>query len=288
MMTILISFEGRKMADSAKVLKQADHMRDMEATTFTVVSVERPSPSLVRVSGEVNAQNLSVWSAPNLAIRFALPNPDGGKPFSRIYTIRSFDPATAVAVVDFVWHDHPSPAMNWVRAAKPGDVVSLTGPRPHFLPNFDAGKTCLIFADETALPAVYSILQFWREGAKGHIYIETDDKAAFDELPDVEGVERHLLLRGEGQRNLLIDAALAHPHAQSCTIWAAGERDDARALRKHFHETCGLGRDDIRIYGYWKRGATNSDIDEKRLSAYEALVAKGGTLEDLDDLDIAI
>lgn len=276
------------VADDAKLLKQADHMRNMETTTFTVISIERPSPSVVRVSGKVSAQDLRAWSAPNLAIRFALPNSDGGKPFSRIYTIRNFNPATAVAVVDFVWHDHPSPAMNWVRAAKPGDVVALTGPRPHFLPNFDAGKTCLIFADETALPAVYSILQFWPAHAKGQIYIETDDRAAFDELPEVEGVERHLLLRDNGHRSLLIGAALARKDGASCTVWAAGERDDARALRKHFSETCGLGREDIRVYGYWKRGATNSEIDEKRLSAYEALVAKGGTLEDMDDLDIAI
>ena len=279
---------GGEIVDDKQVLKKADHMRDMEATTFTVLSIDRPSPSLVRVSGRVNAHNPGAWTAPNLAIRFALPHPQGGKPFSRIYTIRSFDAANAVAVVDFVWHDHPSPAMNWVRSTKPGDVVSLTGPRPHFRPNFDAGKPCLIFADETALPAVYSILQHWPQRATGHVYIETDDEAAFAELPEIHNVHRHLLLRRNGERHLLVNAALAHPDGENCTIWAAGERDDARALRKHFQETCGLTREDIRVYGYWKRGATNTDIDEKRLSAYEALVARGGTLEDLDDLDLAI
>src|SRR5690606_26923044 len=135
------------------------------------------------------------WRLPNLAIRIEVEVPEGQRPISRIYTIRSFDEARGVVEVDFVMHEDESPAMRWLAQAGKDTVVTLTGPRPHYLPAWEAGRKVAVFADETAIPAVCSILQNWQAGVEGAVHIETADRAAFEELPQVAGVTLHLWLR---------------------------------------------------------------------------------------------
>ena len=57
-----------------------------------------------------------------------------------------------------------------------------------------------------------------------------------------------------------------------------------RALRRHFIETVGLPRTDVAVAGYWKRGETTTETDRRRRRNYERVLARGGGLQDLDDL----
>lgn len=61
-----------------------------------------------------------------------------------------------------------------------------------------------------------------------------------------------------------------------------------RAVRSFFRTEHGLAKADVAVFGYWKRGTTNTQIDEQRLAAYEQMLADGGTLAELDDLALAI
>ncbi|MEZ5087202.1 MAG: hypothetical protein R2722_13445 [Tessaracoccus sp.] len=50
----------------------------------------------------------------------------------------------------------------------------------------------------------------------------------------------------------------------------------------------GLGKPSLAVYGYWKRGVTNTQIDSARLARYSQLVGGGRGLDDFDDLTIGI
>lgn len=277
--------------DRKGLLTEADHMRDMERLEMQVTALDRPFRSVVRVTGRIAPKDPAAWALPNCAVRIEVESPPGVRPVSRVYTIRSFDPASRLVEIDFVVHDDDSPAMRWLHAAAPGTRVWMTGPRQHFVPNHAPGRRVAMFADETAIPAIHALLQDWPAGAEGRLWVETCDPAAFAELPVPPGVRAELLLRGAdepaGSTNRLLAAAKTLAGAGGWTLWAAGERQEMRALRSHI-QALGFGRDDARVFGYWKRGTSSSEIDRVRLAEYAALRERGGALEDFADADLPI
>lgn len=281
---------NESVEDRSSLLAQEDHMGSMERLAMEVVALARPVPSVIRVTGRIAPADPAPWRRPNLAVRLEVESPEGQRPVSRVYTIRSFDEARSEVDIDFVIHADDSPAMRWLERAAVGSTIHLVGPRPHFLPDHASGGDIALFADETAIPAIHAILSTWQKGSHGDLYVETADRAAFDELPEVEGVERHLLLRGPdeepGTTGKLVAAARALPDPQGRMIWAAGERQDIRAIRAYFTEECGLPKDRVRVFGYWRKGMSSSDIDRMRLQQYEAVRAEGGGLRQMDDLDV--
>lgn len=280
-----------QVADRKDLLRQDDHMGAMERLAMTVEHVARPFPSVMRVTARIAPRDPAAWRRPNLAIRLEVETPPSGRPVSRVYTVRAFDEPRSLIEVDFVMHADDSPAMRWLAAARPGTVCHLTGPRPHYLPSHAAGRRVALFADETAIPALYAILRGWPEGAEGALHVETADAAAFDELPAVPGVARHLLLRGAGEAagttGRLVEAARGLAAAGGWTAWAAGERQEARAIRALFSEQ-GVAKEDVRSFGYWRRGVSSSEIDRQRLKHYEALREQGDGLRQFEDLDLPV
>lgn len=276
--------------DPEGLLSQADHMRDMDRVTLEVVEVQRPFASVARLVGRIAAPDPAAWLPANQAVRIEVETPEGQRPVSRIYTVRRFDPASGMLEIDFVIHADDSPAMRWLGAARPGTRVGMIGPRQHMIPGHAPGKRAAIFADETAIPAVFAILNAWPKGAPGSLWIETAEPGAFDELPRLPGLDYHLIRRSRpaGTTGALLTAARdAIPAPQGWTLWAAGERQEMRDFRSHFR-ALGLGRDDVRVFGYWKHGASSSDLDRLRLQEYSRLRQRGLRLEDLDDAELPI
>jgi NADPH-dependent ferric siderophore reductase len=281
---------SESVEDRNNLLAQDDHMASMERLAMEVVALERPVPSIMRVTGRISPSDPAPWRRPNLAVRLEVESPEDQRPVSRVYTIRSFDEALNLVEIDFVIHSDDSPAMRWLNGAAIGSIIHLVGPRPHYLPDHEVEGGVALFADETAIPAIHAILSAWQSGSRGELYVETADPAAFDELPDVEGVVRHLLLRepheAAGTTGRLVEAARALPDPEGRMIWAAGERQDVRAIRAYFTEECGLPKDRVRVFGYWRRGVSSSEIDRTRLRRYEVARAAGGGLRQMDDLDV--
>ncbi|AGT10388.1 siderophore-interacting protein [Paracoccus aminophilus] len=274
-----------------KVLSERDHMGGLESVTLRVERIARPVPSVARVIGIIETQTPAIWAAVNVAIRIELEPGSGPRPVSRVYTLRSFDPETRRTEIDFVLHDDDTPAMRWLNAAGPGTEVMITGPRPHAGTFQRPGHPSAVFADETAVPALVTILAAWPKDAPGLVVVESADRAAFDELVIPAGVEARLILRAPdepaGASGHLIRAAKALDPAQDWTIWAAGERVEMREIRSHFL-AAGIARGHLFVEGYWKRGTSSTDIDRARLAHYEALVAAGKGLAEFEDSELAL
>lgn len=267
----------------AAAIRSDDHNRGLQLDTATVRVITVVTPQLVRVTLEVPELAADpVWLRPNVAMRFYLDERFGST--SRVYTVRSADVAASTVDVDVVRHGAESPMMLWLDTLAIGDTVEFGGPRPHFTIPETAGRDAVLFADATSIPALYAILAEAGPGLTGRGWVATDDEVAFAELPKLEGLSLTRVAPGTG-----FGAQLATIDAPaSVVVWGAGERDEMRQVRSFFRTDAGLPKDDVAVFGYWKRGTTNTEIDAKRLVAYEKALAGGGTVGELDDLALAI
>lgn len=261
-----------------------DHDRGLEQLSATVLNKTRPTPGITRIEARLSANSLE-WSRPNVAFRIHLGE------ISRIYTVRDHDALNATITFDVVHHEGASPMMAWIHDIRMGDSFLMTGPRAHSPIPEAPGRRVALFLDDTGMPALYAMLRQWPEGLEGTGWVATLDQEAFAQLPRVAGLD---LQRITPQRNasdeegaLAIRArVLAHPEHH--VVWGAGERGEMRAIRRHFIDVVGLDRRDLALSGYWKRGVSNTSIDQRRQEAYERLLARGGTLEEFDDLAVEV
>jgi NADPH-dependent ferric siderophore reductase len=171
-----------------------------------VVAAERLSPSFVRV--ELGGPALAEFGVDgpvlDLRIKLVFPNQEGRLPsfdgadeswwdtwlqlpesergHMRTYTVRAVrgDGAETRLVVDFVLHPadgEPGPGSSWAEQAGVGDRVVTMAPRRgfeyggiEFAPG--TARELLLVADETAVPAVCSILEDLADDARGTAFLE--------------------------------------------------------------------------------------------------------------------
>ncbi|CAM4139799.1 hypothetical protein F901_02930 [Acinetobacter dispersus] len=281
-----------QISNDKKILKQNDHMRNLEHIEMTITAISRPFPSILRVHGKIDTDQPDLWDKPNLAVRLGVSQTVDSTLLTRVYTIRSFDQDKYEVEIDLIEHEDESPAMQWVHTAKIGAKTQLIGPRPHFVPNFNEKKHVVMFADETALPALYSILKFWPDESSADIFIESSEPQILSYLPKCLKVQMHLLLRERqdqaGKMGLLLKAAYQFKQMNNLTVWAACERNEARAIRQFFVEEKSLPKKDVQVTGYWNVGLSSTVLDEVRLEYYQKHLDAGKTLESFDDLDMPV
>ena len=288
----MIMKKQEQISKNSNILQQNDHMRNLENLELTIHSISRPFPSILRVRGKINTNQPDLWEKPNLAVRLELSHATHSARISRVYTIRSFNLDTHEVEIDLIEHEDESPAMKWVHSAEVGSTIQIIGPRPHFVPDFEEKKHVLMFADETALPALSSILQHWQNNIAADIFVESHDANICEYLPNQENVQIHLLQRAHqnqaGKMGLLLKAAYQFRHTDHITVWAACERNEARAIRKFFLDEKLMDKKDVMVTGYWNLGLSSTILDQVRLEYYQKHLDAGKTLESFDDLDMLV
>jgi NADPH-dependent ferric siderophore reductase len=152
----------------------------------------------------------------------ALPEADRGH--LRTYTARAVEGEgdDRQIVVDFVLHGHGAhdggagpvgpagragPAGTWAMGASVGDEIGLIGPRRGHERGFggiefDAGaaRRLVLVADETALPALASIVESLPPGARGVAVVEVPGATDFLDVGFPPGIECHWVARGDRPR----------------------------------------------------------------------------------------
>jgi NADPH-dependent ferric siderophore reductase len=179
------------------------------------------------------------------------------RPAMRSYTVRRHDPATRELDFDFVLHGDVGVASAWASTAQPGDDVIIVGPSPAYLPE-DSGAEHLLVGDETALPAIGTMLAELPAAARATAVIEVADAAEEQPLPSSATAAVHWLHR-DGRPAGTPDALVAAldaigPFDQEVTAWAAGERTVMHAVRAHLLDRSGLDRRRVRTTMYWRHG----------------------------------
>ncbi len=223
--------------------------------------------------------------------------PDAERNPFRTYTIRAVRPETREVDVDMVSHGDGGPAARWLNRAQPGHKVVLIGPDANSLDSAigidwhpgDA-RCVLLVGDETAAPAICSIVESLPLGRSAHAFIEVPGESDFLPVDVPSGSEVTWLARGSSPIGGVLDpavrrwvvanrpvyrAALAtafqrvddtdidreliwdSPEAQDngdFYAWLAGEAATIKTLRRFLVSETGIDRKRIAFMGYWRTG----------------------------------
>ncbi|MFE3838516.1 DUF2218 domain-containing protein [Pseudogemmobacter sonorensis] len=174
---------------------------------------------------------------------------------SRVYTIRAVDPAAGTVAVDFVLHGGgPSPAADFARHARPGDLVGLMGPGGDGRP---AARRALFLGDEAALPAILRMVEETGPEMAVEAIVELEDRAdiqPFARAADVTWLPRDERAPGDAD---LLERALAQRLDNGAPmpdlIWAGCEKAVAGRIRTMLHTRFPEHKKQFRIYAWWRR-----------------------------------
>lgn len=166
--------------------------------------------------------------------------------------------------VDFVLHVPSGPGGSWAAAAAPGDRVTVLGPRRgrcadyrgiEFSPPAPETGPVLLVGDETAVPAVASILETLPAPYFASAVLEVPHADDFAQLSSPASVRTTWLARGSRSRGELLRRAVREvTHSGTPYVWIAAEAGVVRDLRRHLVTDLGVPRADITFMGYWREG----------------------------------
>ncbi|WP_436520558.1 siderophore-interacting protein [Actinoplanes sp. HUAS TT8] len=283
----------------------------------TVARITRLSPSFVRVTFTGEDLDKFADNGFDQRIKLLLPLADSGldhlptgedwytqwrslpaerqNPI-RTYTVRNVRAADREVDVDMVLHGVSGPASRWAVAAAPGSIACLLGPNAEFTGNSGgidfhppAGTNrVLLVGDETAVPAIASILSRLPADTRGEALLEVPETG--DELlvsapagirvtwiprdgadhgvklvPAVQAAAAHLLGDAAGvttadledvdvDEDLLWEVPDGTEATDGFYAWLAGEAAVIKTLRRHLVATCGVDRRAVAFMGYWRLG----------------------------------
>ncbi|SER70786.1 NADPH-dependent ferric siderophore reductase, contains FAD-binding and SIP domains [Lentzea xinjiangensis] len=241
---------------------------------LTVTSVVPLTPRMTRVTfvGDGLA-DIGTWPDQQLKLLFPKPGgpvdvsassdagtwyqaylavPDEVRPWMRSFTARSL--TGGVLTVDFVLHGDDGPASAWASRARVGDVIGRFGPSPEYARPLGTADLLVFAGDETALPAIASLLELLPAAQSFAAFVEVADPAEEQDVPGVRWVHRRA---GEDLVSV-VSAMPAVEAGESVWVWLGGEASAVRALRRHF-VGLGVSRKDIEFAGYWRRSLTQDD-----------------------------
>ena len=218
------------------------------------------TPRMVRVTFGGEALSAFAWNGPAAHIKLIFAAPEGARPIMRTYTPRRYDAAARELDVDFALHAE-GPASTWARQAAPGQALVIAGPGRSYAVDEQA-EWFLLAADETAIPAVGTILERLPTHARVRMLLEIVDEAEQGALDGVhDGIEIEWLHRGSDPRNAGQPLEAAIRRAQlppgSGRVYVACESDAMRRIRRHLLHERHLPRDSIVTRGYWRLGETD-------------------------------
>ena len=149
----------------------------------------------------------------------------------RTYTIRGMRSELREVDVDFVLHGATGPASAWAESAVVGDEVVLIGPNARFpgpTGGFEwhppADASCLLIAgDETAVPAICTIVESLPAGRRARVLLEVPEAGDAVDVAAPTGVEVTWLPRSTGigtpePRGSLLTAAVVAAAAELADV----------------------------------------------------------------------
>ncbi|MCF1592587.1 siderophore-interacting protein [Streptomyces muensis] len=199
------------------------------------------------------------WLAQFLLMRPAV------RPWVRLYTVRAFRAEECEMDIEFVLHgDHADagPASAFASNARPGDPVGLFPEGIGYLPT-PAAKSHLLVGDESAVPALLSILEQSPADLTGDAYLEVPTGKDIRPVSAPAGITVHWLPREDstsvpGQLALqTVTSSWNLPPDARIYCWVAGESGLPTGLRRHLVKERGVPKSDVSFLGYWRHGKSS-------------------------------
>lgn len=232
----------------------------------TVKRVEHLTPRMVRVTFTSPELADFGWNGPAAHIKliFAQPAPESPgaeppRPTMRTYTPRRFNREARELDVDFILHGE-GPASTWAEQAAVGQTLTVAGPGRNYLID-PAAEWFLLAGDDTAIPAISTILESLPARAAARVFIEVVDRADEVEIPAHPNTTVTWLHRGPhaSQAGVPLEASVRSYQmpAGSGRVYVACESGAMRRIRAHFLTDKTINREHLVTRGYWKLGAVD-------------------------------
>ncbi|NIB38564.1 siderophore-interacting protein [Pseudomaricurvus alkylphenolicus] len=226
---------------------------------MTVVRVRDITPNMRRVTlgGEHYGDFPSDSEGCYVKLCFAT---DDDSPLMRTYTIRHQRHEAMELDIDFALHGDNGLASAWAMHAQPGETLRISAPGPAKIP--ETGSDWYFLAgDMTALPALSVNLEQLPADATGYAVIEVtapDDKQM---LSAPKGIEIHWVINPDDDSSKSFRETIAGLSWLSgeVYVWAACEFESMRALRRYFRQERSVGKREMYISSYWKRGLSEGE-----------------------------
>lgn len=231
--------------------------------------VQRLTPRMVRVTfaGEELASFGRPGPASHIKLIFSADAPGAGesaevagRPTMRTYTPRRFDADAREIDVDFVIHGE-GPASAWAEQAAVGQRLTIAGPGRSYAVD-SAADWYVLAGDDTAIPAIGTILESLPSSVKALVLLEVADGAE-EHAAQVRSANTEIrwLQRGPDARNAgrELEAAVRRIElpAGRGRIYVACESDAMRRIRRHLLLEREFPRDHLVTRGYWRLGETD-------------------------------
>lgn len=215
-----------------------------------------------------------------------------GRGFIRSYTVRALRTVRGSREldVDFVIHPvaagHGAPASEWAGAATAGTRVVIIGPDVNAVtaatPRHESGirwdpqgaRRVLLAGDETAVPAISSILEDLPADVSGHAFLEVPDMYDVGTVTTASAVRVTWLARkpaGASRGDLLNEAVRAVLDSAGqpdpgLYAWVAAEAETVKCLRRQLVNQAGLDPKRSEFRAYWSLGKAGSGANGTPLS----------------------
>ncbi|WP_031075040.1 siderophore-interacting protein [Streptomyces sp. NRRL WC-3742] len=269
-------------------------MADLPVSFIQVTEITRLTPHMARVTFDADHLDDTVGTTPDQQVKLCFPRagqrtpvlpeqeddatswyqaflavPEDERPWMRSFTIRDRRPGSTSLTIDFVLHGDTGPATSWAGTARPGDQLGMVGPSAIYARPVSLGTSVetsdwfLVAGDETALPAIGTLIEALPAGARAIAYIEVADAAERQDFDTRGDVTVNWLYRDgvpAGRSDILVDTVRkAEFPAGRPFAWLAGESGAVRALRRHLVDDRGLDKKSIDFSGYWRFKLTQDD-----------------------------
>jgi NADPH-dependent ferric siderophore reductase len=240
-----------------------------------VVAVHQVTPRLVNVALGGEALDGFEVVAPTQHVKLLFPaagedaptlpeiGPDGPRfpddrprPVMRTFTPRRFDPETSTLDVEFVLHGE-GPASTWAQQAAPGHRIAVAGPGGRMPLPLGPGHW-IVAGDESAIPAIGTLLGALPESASADVFVEVDGGPDELELESAAAVSVSWLHRRAGAFGEELHRAMTAADVSGASgVWVACEATAVRRIRRALLTERRMDPSDLVTRGYWRLGEEN-------------------------------
>jgi len=179
----------------------------------------------------------------------------------RSYTIRHVDAQTGAITLDFVINMHQGPATNWAKTAKVGDELSIAGPGPKKLDNYEYSHYVLL-GDLTSVNAIKGYAQQLPEAAKIDAFVHAPTEKDIIDLETSRDI--NWVITNNADTVMLSALKNLHITENPPIVFMALEAGLVRRVKTLLTEQFNIPRSNIVSSGYWKKGVDSEGYKKQR------------------------
>lgn len=221
---------------------------DIQRRELRVIDVQPKDQRFVAITFQAESLKTFVSASFDDHVKLMLPDGQGGL-IMRDYTPRRFELARGELVIEFALHGH-GPLSDWARQARPGQTLTIGGPRGSMVVPMDYDWHLLV-GDDSAWPAIQRRVEELPAAARVHVLLQ------MPQLPTVlpaSAAQIHWQLAVDAPA---LEAALRElvlPAGEGF-VWCAGEARVMAGLRDVLIQHKGHPKEAMKVAAYWKEGA---------------------------------